>query len=281
MSVHAHGESENAAALAHESLPDPNAPFIEERRGLWWLCEREIVRFLKLWMQTLTAPVVSTLLFIVVFGLALGDRIAAVDGVPYKQFIVPGLLVQAILTAAFSNNSSTVIQARMDRFINDVLASPLRWWEVNIGLAVGGLVRGLLTGILLLVLAVAMTGIGIAEPFVLLAATVLVLIAFAQLGVITGIYANSWDSVAFVSSLVILPLSFLGGTFYSVDRLPPAWEVISHFNPMFYMVQAYKIGFLGQGDVSTWLALLVLVALAGSLSVWCAWLFRTGHRLKP
>jgi ABC-2 type transport system permease protein len=270
-----------AATLERSGLPDPDAPFVEERRGLLWLCEREIVRFLKLWMQTLTAPVVSSALFIVVFGLALGDSIKPVDGISYKQFIVPGLIVQAVLTAAFSNNGSTVIQARMDRFINDVLASPLRWWEVNIGLAIGGVVRGLLTGLLLLVLAIAMTGIGVAQPLVLIVATVLVLIAFAQLGVLTGIYANSWDGMAFMSSLVILPLSFLGGTFYSVDRLPAGWEVVSHLNPMFYLVQAYRIGFLGHGDVPTWLALLVLAALAAGLSAWCGWVFRTGYRLKP
>jgi len=269
------------AALAEGLLRDPGAPFREERRGLLWLCEREIVRFLKLWMQTLTAPVVSSLLFIVVFGLALGDQIPDVAGVPYKQFIVPGLIVQAVLTAAFSNNSSTVIQSRMEGFINDVLASPLRWWEVNVGLAVGGIARGLLTGILLTVLAVVLTGIGIAEPLVLLVALVLVLIAFAQLGVITGVYANSWDSIAFVTSLVILPLSFLGGTFYSVDRLPPVWEAVSHLNPIFYLVQAFRIGFLGEGDTPAWLALLVLLALAVGLSAWAAWMFRTGRRLKP
>jgi len=269
------------AALAEGLLRDPGAPFREERRGLLWLCEREIVRFLKLWMQTLTAPVVSSLLFIVVFGLALGDQIPDVGGVPYKQFIVPGLIVQAVLTAAFSNNSSTVIQSRMEGFINDVLASPLRWWEVNVGLAVGGIARGLLTGILLTILAVVLTGIGIAEPLVLLVALVLVLIAFAQLGVITGVYANSWDSIAFVTSLVILPLSFLGGTFYSVDRLPPVWEAVSHLNPIFYLVQAFRIGFLGEGDTPAWLALLVLLALAVGLSAWAAWMFRTGRRLKP
>ena len=269
------------SAAMRGSLRVPQAPFVEERRGLLWLCEREIIRFLKLWVQTLTAPVVSSLLFIVVFGLALGDQIADVAGIPYKQFIVPGLVVQAILTAAFSNNSSSMMQARNERFINDVLSSPLRWWEVNLGLAIGGLARGLLTGVLLTGLAVVLTGIGIAQPFVLLAATVLVLIAFAQLGVIVGIYANSWDSIAFVTSLVILPLSFLGGTFYSVDRLPGAWEVVSHFNPIFYLVQAYRSGFLGQADVPAGLSLLVLLALAIGLSAWAAWLFRTGHRLKP
>jgi ABC-2 type transport system permease protein len=273
--------SVEAVVVGEGGLRDPRAPFVEERRGLVWLCEREIVRFLKLWVQTLIAPVMSSLLFIVVFGVALGDRIADVDGVPYKQFIVPGLVVQAILTAAYSNNSSTVFQARSDRFINDVLSSPLRWWEVNIGLAIGGVVRGLMTGILLLTLAIAMTGIGVERPLVLLVATALVLVAFAQLGVIAGIYAKSWDFMAFVTSLVILPLSFLGGIFYSVDRLPAAWELVSHFNPIFYLVQAFRIGFVGEGDVSVWLALAVLVVLAAGLSAWCAWLFKTGHRLKP
>lgn len=272
-----------SATKAAALTPPPayDAPFEEQRRGLIWLCEREVVRFLKLWMQTLVAPVVSSLLFIVVFGVALGDRIAAVDGVPYDQFIVPGLVVQAILTAAYSNNSSTLFQARSDRFLNDVLSSPLRWWEVNIGLAIGGMVRGLLTGILLVLAAMAMTGVSIEQPLVLAVATGLVLVAFAQLGVIVGVYAESWDFMAFVTSLVILPLSFLGGVFYSVSRLPEAWQVVSHVNPIFYLVQAFRIGFVGEGDVSVWVALGVALTLAVGLSVWCAWLFRTGHRLKP
>lgn len=261
--------------------PPYDAPFVEERRGVLWLCEREVVRFLKLWMQTLVAPVVSALLFIVVFGLALGDKIASVDGVSYDQFIVPGLVVQAVLTAAYSNNSSTLFQARSDRFLNDVLTSPLRWWEINLGLAIGGIVRGLLTGVLLTGLAMAMTGISIERPLVLFVATALVLISFGQLGVIVGVYAKSWDFMAFVTSLVIVPLTFLGGVFYSVDRLPEGWQAVSHVNPIFYLVQAYRIGFVGHGDVSTALALGVVAALAILLSVWCAWLFKTGHRLKP
>lgn len=261
--------------------PAYDAPFVEQRRGLVWLCEREILRFLKLWMQTLLAPVISSLLFIVVFGVALGDRIADVGGVPYKQFIVPGLVVQAVLTAAFSNNSSTLFQARSDRFLNDVLSSPLRWWEVNIGLAIGGMLRGLLTGVLVAAAAIALTGATIERPLVLVVATALVLVAFAQLGVIVGVYAKSWDFMAFVTSLVILPLSFLGGIFYSVDRLPEAWQAVSHVNPIFYLVQAFRHGFVGHSDVSIWVSLGVILALAAALSAWCTWLFRTGHRLKP
>lgn len=267
--------------MARGSVRDPNEPFVQERRGLLWLCEREILRFLKLWVQTLTAPVVSSLLFILVFGLALGDAIADVNGIPYKEFIVPGLVVQAVLTAAFSNNSSSMMQSRLERFINDVLSSPLRWWEVNIGLGIGGVARGLLTGVLLTILAVVLTGVGIANPLVLVVATVLVLIAFAQGGLIAGVYANSWDAVAFITSLVLLPLSFLGGTFYSVDKLPAFWEAISHVNPIFYVVQAYRTGFLGEADVSAWVSLGVIAAFAAGLTVWAGWLFKSGHRLKP
>lgn len=260
---------------------DPNEPFTQERAGLLWLCEREILRFLKLWVQTLTAPVVSSLLFILVFGLALGEQIADVDGISYSQFIVPGLVAQAVLTAAFGNNSATLMQARTDRFINDVLSSPLRWWEVNIGVAIGGVARGFLTGVLLTALAMILTGVSIERPLVLLVATVLVLVAFAQLGVITGVYSNSWDSIAFVTSLVILPLGFLGGTFFSVSRLPAFWEAISHANPLFYVIQAFRDGFLGTADVPTALSLGVLALVAAALTAFSAWLFKTGHRLKP
>lgn len=249
--------------------------------GLLALTHREVVRVLKLWSQTIAAPVVSAFLFILVFGLSLGGRIREVGGVDYEVFIVPGLITMAMVQAAYANNSATVFQARFDRYLNDILASPMRSWEVNLGLTLGGVVRAVLIGVALLALALAATDLPVRQPLVLLVAVALGLTLFSALGVIVGIYAESWDFTGFFNNLVILPLTFLGGVFYSVDLLPSPWEELSHLNPIFYLVQAVRYGFLGSSDVSVLLSLAVTGALAAVTVGWSTWLFQTGRRLKP
>jgi ABC-2 type transport system permease protein len=248
--------------------------------GLHWLASREILRVTKLWTQTIVAPVVSSFLFIVVFGLSLGGRIKHIDGVEYDAFIVPGLITMAMVQAAYSNNASSVFQARFDRYINDVLAAPMRSWEVNLGLSLGGAVRALLIAAALAALALPVTGAPVHEPVVLALAVAIALVLFCSLGVIVGIYAETFDHHTFVNNLVILPLTFLGGVFYSVDRLPSPWQEVSHANPIFYLVEAMRYGFLGRSDVSVVLSLGITAALAAGAVAWSSWLFTTGKRLK-
>lgn len=253
----------------------------QRHHGFSALAGREINRVTKLWSQTIAAPVVSSALFIVVFGLSIGGRIDQVEGIDYKQFIVPGLITMGMAQAAYSNNSSTVFQARFDRYINDVLSAPMAPWEVNLGLNIGGAVRALAIGILLFAIAAPLTGVGIAHPLVLLVSTVLLLIIFCTAGIISGVYAQSFDFLSFVTNIVLLPLTFLGGVFYAIDTLPSPWEEVSHVNPVFYLVNAMRYGFIGVSDVSVWLALGVTALFAIGFSAWSAWLFRTGHKLKP
>lgn len=253
---------------------------IQRHRGLLALATRESDRVLKLWSQTIVAPVLASFLFIVVFGLSLGGRIRSIGGVEYEVFIVPGLIAMAMAQAAYANNSSSVFQARSDRYINDVLSAPMRAWEVNLGLAFGGVVRALAIGVLLLALAIPVTGLPVREPLVLALATVILLVLFAALGVIVGVYAETWDQHGFVNNIVILPLSFLGGVFYSVELLPSPWQEISHVNPIFYLINAVRYGFLGTSDVPVGIALAVTAALAVLFAVWSAVMFRSGRRLK-
>jgi ABC-2 type transport system permease protein len=248
--------------------------------GLRWLAAREVLRVTKLWTQTIMAPVISSFLFIVVFGFSLGSRISSIDGVEYDAFIVPGLITMAMVQAAYSNNASSVFQARFDRYINDVLAAPMRNWEVNLGLSLGGAVRALLIAGALAALALPVTGAPVHEPLVLAAAVVIALVLFCSLGVIVGIYAETFDHHTFVNNIVILPLTFLGGVFYSVDRLASPWQEISHLNPIFYLVEAVRYGFLGHSDVSVALSLGITAALAAGAVAWSSWLFATGRRLK-
>jgi ABC-2 type transport system permease protein len=248
--------------------------------GLVWLCKRETLRVSKLWTQTVLAPVVSSMLFILVFGLSLGGRIKQVGDVDYEVFIVPGLLTMGMVQAAFANNASTIFQARFDRYINDVLSAPMKSWQMTFGYTIGGIVRALAIGISLLVLAVVLVNVPIERPFELALAIALGLLLFASLGLVVGIYAETWDHTSFIQNIVILPLTFVGGVFYSVDVLPSPWHELSHFNPVFYLVNAVRFGFLGESDVSVWLSLGVTAALAIPAYAWAQHLFSTGKRLK-
>jgi ABC-2 type transport system permease protein len=248
--------------------------------GLVWLCRRETLRVSKLWTQTVLAPVVSSMLFILVFGLSLSGRVKHVGDVDYEVFIVPGLITMGMVQAAFANNASTIFQARFDRYVNDVLSAPMRPWQVNLGFSVGGIVRALAIGVSLLVLAVVLVDVPIERPFELALAIALGLVLFASLGLVVGIYAETWDHTSFIQNIVILPLTFVGGVFYSVTVLPSPWEELSHFNPVFYLVNAVRFGFLGESDVSVWLSLGVTAALAIPAYAWAQHLFTTGKRLK-
>jgi ABC-2 type transport system permease protein len=248
--------------------------------GLYWLARRETLRVSKLWTQTVLAPVVSSLLFILVFGLSLGGRIKQVGDVDYEVFIVPGLIAMAMVQAAYANNASTIFQARFDRYIHDVLSAPMRPWQMTLGYTIGGIYRALLIGLGLVLLAAPLVGVPVERPLALFAAVALGLILFSALGLVVGIYAETWDHTTFISNIVILPLVFVGGVFYSVDVLPSPWEELSHFNPLFYLVNAVRFGFLGESDVSVWLSLGVTAALAVPAYLWAQYLFSSGKRLK-
>ena len=250
-------------------------------RGLAWLTRRECHRVLKLWKQTILAPVISALLFMVVFGLSLSDSITEVNGFEYQVFIVPGLIAMAMAQSAYSNNSSTIFQARNDRYLDDILSAPMSARQVHLGYLAGGAMRSLIIGVVLTLLALPITGAPLERPLELFLAVTLTVAGFGALGIIVGIYAQSWDNQSFINNIVILPLIFLGGVFYSVSRLGSPWEQISHLNPLFYVVEAMRYGFLGAADVSPWLSLGVVAAITFALLAWAQILFSTGHRLKP
>jgi ABC-2 type transport system permease protein len=266
-----------SAPAAEGSTPGRPEPW----RGLAWLAARECLRVSKLWTQTMLAPVVSSILFILVFGLSLGSRIKQVSGFEYDVFIVPGLIAMAMAQAAYSNNSSSIFQARSDRYIDDVLAAPMRPWQMNLGLTVGGAFRAVLIGIALGALAIPLTGAPIERPLPLVVAALLLVTLFGALGIVVGIYAETFDHHTFVNNIVILPLTFVGGVFYSVDVLPAPWQELSHANPLFYVVNALRYGFLGASDVSVWLSFAVTAAIAAAMVAWSQYLFSTGKRLKP
>ena len=281
----ARDRSSASPATSPRGLPDDPAESTAVEANPWqgflWLSRRECHRVLRLWTQTTLAPVVSSLLFIVVFGLSLGGRIKQVQGFDYDEFIVPGLVAMAMAQAAYSNNASTIFQGRNDRFIDDVLAAPIHHWQVNVGYLIGGAFRALIIGVGLAALAIPITGAPVEQPALLIVAVLLLVVGFGALGTIVGIYAETFDHTSFINNIVILPLTFLGGVFYSVSRLGSPWEQLSHVNPLFYVVETIRYGFLGTSDVSPWIAFAVVAAMCLALLAWSQWLFTSGRKLKP
>ncbi len=264
-----------------EAPPRYDEPYHAERPAFLWLLEREVVRFLKIWRFSIAGQILTALLFVLVFGVALEGQVEPIGGIPYDRFILPGLIVQALVTVGFVNGTTSLFEARNDRYIHGVLTSPLRWWEINLALLLGGVIREILVGLGIAVIAGPFVGLDIARPFVLAVGAAGVLVAGAQLGVLAGVYARSLDDIYSVETLVVLPLGFLSGIFYSVHHLPAAWQVLSYANPVFYFVEVFRAGFLGQADLPAWASLAVVYGIAIVLSIWSLAVFRSGKQLKP
>jgi ABC-2 type transport system permease protein len=203
-----------------------------------------------------------------------------VEGFHYREFIVPGLIAMAMMQAAYSNNSASIFQARSDRYINDLLSAPMRPWQMNFGVNMGGWARSIAIGVLLLAASIPITGVPVHHVAFLIAAVLLGMVLFGALGVVVGIYAETFDHHTFVNNIVILPLAFVGGVFYSVSRLGSPWHELSHVNPVFYLVNAMRYGFLGISDANQWLCLGVTAGLAIPVYLWSQYLFSSGRKLK-
>ncbi len=251
-----------------------------QMRGVAALCEREVLRVLRLWSQTIAPQVLASALFIVVFGIALGSQIRVVDGVPYETFIVPGLVLMGVSTAAFANNATSLYQARSDGFIEDPASSPMSASQLAIAYMSGGVVRGLIIGIATLLVAWPVVDMPLRHPWALAVALVAAAVGFSALGTVVGLYSRGWELQAFVGNLVIQPLVFLGGVFYSVDALSQPWRELTHADPILYLVEGTRYGLLGTSDVPAWISLGVAVGIAAGLAVWAWSLFVRGVGLR-
>jgi len=244
------------------------------------LLRREVSRFMKIKRQTVGAPLLETFLYISVFGAALGSRIKELEGFDYVVFVVPGLVMMAWAINAFSNNSSSILQQKFQRAIDDQLSSPASPTELLLAFTFGGFLRGALVAALTFVAADILVGIPIEHPLVLLVALFLVGFFFSQLGVLVGIRAEQFDDIQFAQQFVLQPLIFLGGVFYSSSLLPEPFETITHFNPVYYLIGLVRYGFLGFDEESVALSMGFLIAAAAALFALNLRLFRTGYRLR-
>lgn len=248
--------------------------------GFWTLTRREVGRFLTLWRQTVFPPILSALLYILIFGEALGSRIRLIDGWPYTEYILPGLAMMGVLTSAYANSSSSLFVAKHEEYINDVLIAPLSYWEVVLAYTLGAMVRGLIVGILILGVGMAVVGLPILHPWTAIAFLIVVSALLSCAGLIMALWAESWDHVMLLLNFVITPLVFLGGVFYSIHMLPPFWRGVSMFNPIFYMINGLRYGVLGVADASPAWSLVLSSVLAAGLFAWTVHLFRVGYKLK-
>lgn len=248
--------------------------------GVWTLYKKEVRRFLKVVWQTVAAPVITTLLFISVFMLALGKDRAAVDNIPYHLFLVPGLIMMSVMTNAFANTTSSIMVAKIQGTIVDVLMPPLGAGELTFAFAMGGVTRGvfvaLVAGFLIyLVLPLGIAHWGVALYFVFASSLLMSL-----LGILGGIWAEKFDHMSAITNFIITPLAFLSGTFYSIERLPEPFQTLAGYNPFFYMIDGFRYGVLGRADGNVTIGAVVIAGICVLLwfTVW--WAFRTGWRIK-
>ena len=244
------------------------------------LLRREVNRFLKIKRQTLGAPLLETFLYISVFGAALGSRIDELHGIDYVVFIIPGLIMMAWAINAFANNSSSILQQKFQRAIDDQLSSPASPLELLLAFTFGGFLRGMIVATVTFCAAAALVDIGVEHILVLAPALFLVGFFFAQLGVLVGVRAEQFDDVSFAQTFVLQPLIFLGGVFYSAALLPEPFQTLTHFNPIYYMIALVRYGFLGYSEANVALSLAVLTAATTALFAINHRLFRIGYRLR-
>jgi len=244
------------------------------------LVRREVSRFLKIKRQTVGAPLLETFLYISVFGAALGSRINTLHGFKYVVFVIPGLIMMAWAINAFSNNASSILQQKFQRSIDDQLSSPASPTELLFAFSLGGFLRGMVVSLLTFIAASFLVDLPVDHVLVLIPALFLVGFFFAQLGVLIGVRAEQFDDVAVAQTFVLQPLIFLGGVFYSASLLPQPFQTLTHFNPVYYMINLVRYGFLGYTEANVALSLGLLTAAVLALYAVNHRLFATGYKLR-
>jgi len=248
--------------------------------ALYTIVRREVARILRIWSQTLLPPAITMTLYFVIFGSLIGGRIGEMHGYRYIDYIVPGLIMMSVIQNAYGNISSSFFGAKFQRFVEEMLVSPTPSWVLLTGYVAGGVLRGLIVGVIVLVVSMFFTGVHLSHPLVTLTTFVLAATVFALAGFVNAVFAKKFDDIAIVPTFVLTPLTYLGGVFYSVDLLPPFWRTLSHANPVLYMVNAFRYGILGVSDVDLALAYAVMLGAAVLLALLAMYLLKRGVGLR-
>ena len=244
------------------------------------LFRKEISRFMKVWLQTVIAPVVTALLYLLVFGHVLEGRVEVFEGVSYSAFLIPGLLMMTVIQNAFANTSSSLIQSKVMGSLIFILLPPFSEFEFFLAYVGAAIMRGLAVGFGVFLLAVFYVRVPIDNIFIVLIFAIMGSYVMGALGMIAGIWAEKFDQIAAFQSFVIMPLTFLSGVFYSISSLPPFWYELSRYNPFFYMIDGFRYGFFGQSDQPIMVSLMVMTIAATALTIICIVMFRSGYKLR-
>ncbi len=244
------------------------------------ILKKEILRFSRIWIQTLLPSVITTALYFVIFGRLIGERIGPMGGFAYLDFIVPGLVLMSVITNAYSNVVSSFYSSKFSHFIEELLVAPVPNWVILAGYVAGGVVRGLAVGLAVTLVALIFTDLQIHSILTSLVIFTLTAILFALGGFINAVYANSFDDISIIPTFVLTPLTYLGGVFYSIDLLPEFWRWLSQANPVLYMVNAFRYGFLGVSDIDLGLALAIILGFIVALTFYSLRLLDRGVGIK-
>ena len=248
--------------------------------GYTAMVREEVIRLLRIWSQTLLPPVVTNTLYYTIFGAFIGSQVADIEGFSYMAYIVPGLVMMTIITSSYMNTVSTFFFAKFQKHIEEVLVSPMPSWVVVAGFVTGGVIRGMVVGFLVLLVSLFFTHLVIFNAFIILGAAILTSVLFALAGLLNGMFAKSFDAISIVPTFVLTPLTYLGGVFYSIEQLPPFWQQVSLLNPILYMVNAFRYGFLGVSDVPLGTSFAIMGTLIVVLLAAVLWFFKKGSGLK-
>ncbi|MDQ2699710.1 MAG: ABC transporter permease [Actinomycetota bacterium] len=244
------------------------------------LSRREVNRWVKIWKQTIGAPLLETFLYISVFGAALGSRVGKLDGIDYTVYVIPGLILMAWAINAFTNNSSSILQQKFQRSIDDQLSSPASPLQLLLAFTLGGFLRGMTISVITFIVASLLVDLPVEHAWAMILSLMLVGFFFANLGVLIGVRAEQFDDVSFAQTFVLQPLIFLGGVFYSASLLPEPYQTLTHFNPVYYMISLVRYGFLGQADVNVAGSFIALVVATLALFLLNYRLFKSGYKLR-
>ncbi|WP_299310718.1 ABC transporter permease [uncultured Halomonas sp.] len=248
--------------------------------ALWTLVVKEVKRFTRIWPQTLLPPSITMTMYFIIFGSLIGSRIGEMDGFSYMDFIVPGLIMMSVITNSYSNVASSFFSNKFQRSIEEMMVSPMPNWVILSGFVLGGMARGLGVGLIVTIVSLFFTRISIAHPLLTIGVVVLTSALFSIGGFINALLANKFDDVSIVPTFILTPLTYLGGVFYSISLLPAFWQGASMLNPILYMVNVFRYGFLGVSDIPVGWALAAVVAFIAVLFSIALWMLERGKGIR-
>lgn len=246
------------------------------RVGFATIVIREVSRIIRIWGQTLVPPIITATLYFIIFGSLIGSRIGEMGGFTYLQYIAPGLIMMSVITNSYGNVVSSFFGAKFGRHIEELLVSPLPNWLIVLGYVTGGVLRGLLVGLVVSIIALFFTRLHVEHPVIVVAAVLLSSVVFSLSGFVNAVFAKNFDQITFVPTFILTPMTYLGGVFYSISMLPDWAQALSKANPILYMVNAFRYGFLGHSDVDVRFSFAIMIVSVIVLFIACVWLMNRG-----